>query len=1499
MKRVCITIQILLYLSVLCMVPNLLVKADTIYDSPYVSFSPDGEAWTTNAGQQEYEWYLDGFTMSTPINSRLRGLKEGEHYYTIRKTGTIPIGRWVVSHPYAECIHNTYQSTDFYHGIDFGKEACGANYNSGWLAYCADCDQLVVNMLFYMSKEAAQTIDYLEVDTGMSYFYICPHCSNLEQGRELPQHSCKAISWNQYKITYHANTGGAMYGGYMNSSYHMYNNETLYEGEKIIPATHLTKNQYTRTGYEFAGWNTKADGSGTYLADEAEIFNLTSYDYWQNAELGEVILYAQWSKSQSTLQINLNGGNYGGKSTHWVKQDYGTTYVIDENKIEAPEGSTIYFETNGGTKVEPITATQHFVEWMRIAPFKGRLIEDTYHFEAEDGAIDTIKASYGKDAITLPHTYKRNSAFGGWFYDKEYKKPAGGAGAQIVPTKDITLYAQWVDLTLEAVADRNANQQKGAVDLSWTQADTNNKVYLVYQSLNQKDWARIHTASDIGTELSVMEAYEYSGYPKTYTVPYTGLYTLTAYGAQGGNYDKWQGGKGGRATATFWLNKGEVLTYNIGGQNGYPNGGKGAMFANGGGATSIKSNQKGLLLCAGGGGGATSEGDGGEGGTMASVIAGMAGESGGAGGGGGYQGGSAGELIIHYHTEDCYKILDNSYVLFDRDKEIYSAWMEKYINGLLVYQNPITQPEWLTTQANYSINGTNTWYVSSDYSSLGIHTQDDGQDDHGQNARFWLGATNDSRDGTDKWIATNCAPMTGLTTYIPVNGNKKVDILIHINGWNDHAELIEEKSSLAIYNQEGKVIYTTSFTNQMTDYIYQDNERKDCDIYYKLSAPLQEGTTHIYIVVGYRHAYANDGQENPGAWIANTIERVAFSGGNTKFLICGMEEGQVISSKPAYGGSSYMNASYACSENTVAGKRIGNGGVCIQAKEIGYLDVQRLEGVKATDLAAPNPICMSGNSAENNNIAINGTRTNATVTNGTRVNGAVTDEGVIQIKALAGNKAVEVIWPEPEDKGTDYYHKVESYLAGSANILCESNITRNTIVSGIKGYYYLVDEREDTCIRKENSMFISSRKLTISNLSGRRFLHLAAVDMAGNISETVHIPLGAENIVRNLYTNPLQIEEGENVYHLSGTNKYYVRCDKNTPFVLKLSGYMDGQPSRAFQPNYVIYEALLEGEYSRNIMYVPTSDIMDKEHEEKLLTCSTEGKCALHIHSTLAMIRREQNRKIISNQKFILDPEAAGKAVTLVPVIGADYRGERLYSDYSRDQLNGLTIIGDKEPPVISGMDSFDTLRVIKRNDEEVGLTISARDDFSGLRELGLIIVNTDNHIEETYLADETGSITISITQDKPLFSGDFCVTAYAIDRVGNRSEMKREVTEFALEAVIERILEPHAPIFQRGESGILTITTTGYAERVEVEFPQEMLNYNPELNQVYTYTTCPEFCKEEKLQFMIPLYTPENENYQITVRAYKGDKKLEEYPSIALVAVEGSVLDDVRTRLR
>ena len=89
--------------------------------------------------------------------------------------------------------------------------------------------------------------------------------------------------------------------------------------------TKLTANTFTREGYIFTGWNTKADGTGATYADEGSIINLTE----------DLTLYAQW-------QI-WNG---------WYTDEIGTTYFVEgeqpyNSQWATIDGNTYYFDEAG------------------------------------------------------------------------------------------------------------------------------------------------------------------------------------------------------------------------------------------------------------------------------------------------------------------------------------------------------------------------------------------------------------------------------------------------------------------------------------------------------------------------------------------------------------------------------------------------------------------------------------------------------------------------------------------------------------------------------------------------------------------------------------------------------------------------------------------------------------------------------------------------------------------------------------------------------------------------------------------------------------------------------------------------------------------------------------------------------------------------------------------------------------------------------------------------
>jgi hypothetical protein len=143
--------------------------------------------------------------------------------------------------------------------------------------------------------------------------------------------------------------------------------------------------------------------------------------------------------------------------------------------------------------------------------------------------------------------------------------------------------------------------------------------------------------------------FNYTGTLDTVNITTTGVYTIDAFGAQGGTTDGSPGGAGGNLKANFNLNAGTILSILVGGRGGDGNSGLnggGVSFAGGGGGTFVATKLSGtptIVLSAGGGFGGgynNSNGYGGRGGGGggAGGFGGIGDDSGGVGGDGGFGG---------------------------------------------------------------------------------------------------------------------------------------------------------------------------------------------------------------------------------------------------------------------------------------------------------------------------------------------------------------------------------------------------------------------------------------------------------------------------------------------------------------------------------------------------------------------------------------------------------------------------------------------------------------------------------------------------------------------------------------------------------------------------------------------------------------------------------------------------------------------------------------------
>ena len=147
---------------------------------------------------------------------------------------------------------------------------------------------------------------------------------------------------------------------------------------KFDVSKNLNANGYTRTGYDFSKWNTKANGSGTSYNNKQNVKNLTTVNG------GTFYLYAQWTPHTYTIKFNGNGHTSGSTASMSMTYDVAknltangfkkTGYVFDGWNTNSSGTGTNYTDkqsvknltsTNGGTvtlyaKWKPITYTIKF-----------------------------------------------------------------------------------------------------------------------------------------------------------------------------------------------------------------------------------------------------------------------------------------------------------------------------------------------------------------------------------------------------------------------------------------------------------------------------------------------------------------------------------------------------------------------------------------------------------------------------------------------------------------------------------------------------------------------------------------------------------------------------------------------------------------------------------------------------------------------------------------------------------------------------------------------------------------------------------------------------------------------------------------------------------------------------------------------------------------------------------------------------------------------------------
>ncbi len=1365
-------------------------KDQTIYASnSYVSMSPDGKAFTVGLGVKGTAGlsYSSARDLKVTVFGKMDFPAEpaGQHYYTDLVHGSVPVGYWRLDHPFASCVHSGNPTKFGLNKIGAIARTCGKHYPPGWIPFCAYCGEAIGDGFFYLDREMARSLRYLESGSEYSnYFYLCPESYTIEQTIHT-NHRCKVLSCNRYRVCYHPSARDVT--GYMQTDSFFYDNNTLYEGKTVTPSLNLSVNRYAREGYVFAGWST-TEGGSVLFADGQDWLTVQRNLHPERLENDGVLnLYAVWKPVSSGLLVRPNGGTFQGKTADTLlERGYGAEVSL--GTVKFPD-LKVTFRGNGAAEFQTKTAFSRrtFTEWKKSSSFSGSYDREkkTYTFSStRKGTRDTLTAAWTAEAVTLPAVTRKGYVLEGWYETRNGKQLyAGGPGDRYVPDRDVTLQAVWtsVDLILEseAVYDKSVNQGKGAVNLSWGLAvDRNDVSYILYRQKAGQGREVIHSAGEFTGEETVSRVFENADRTERFEIPSDGRYEITLTGASGGSHGEKSGGAGGKVDLVLWLTKGQVLTVEAGKAGSDVSE---TSPATGGGATRLylkDGNAEPVLLAvAGGGGGANECFDGGAGGSSEALR----------------EREAAGESAKA--TEEIVKE-------GDRRKVYASGGGDGFVGG---------------------VAGSVTYRGHTHNQELcGYHTHT-GSTETGEGC---YGERHEEPHVHDENCAQRPVNYCGGLHWDDAQGK-------YVRGFCPNCGKDESGGCPA---SDGKCVHLTEYAC--------GNPVK---VTYSMNCGIAEG------------------------WQCGKDDTV-------------MERSSYLSdTRPSGGGSNYVSSywtercrilyrAYDATENY--GVNVGNGKMTLFSKSTGYRTDRSMKGVTASDEAAPLRISRSDSAA-------------------------------------AGAGKVQITWEEPEDRGTEYRFLAECYEMLSGDLLATSKERSHTMITGIAGYYVLTDESPQTQAGPGRGTFRSGRTFMASAREKTTvYVHIAAADKAGNVGESIHIEIKPddEEILWDVVTRKVSLKEAAYV-HNAGNGDFYIRADGKNPLTFTMEAELKGPARKTYQVQKVTLEERETG--AGHETTVPYSDPAGKNvsYEAGSLGLASGGKTVLQTGNVASAERTDSARKVRVVRELLPRAMREGEILRVFPTATAveSSTGKEMGSVRSADLNNGIRLISDVTPPVISGIQQAQSLgkTIDREKTPSAVVSFTAADSGSGVdpNEFYVTITNLDNRITRKIEAKD-GRIRVELADSKDLLlSGDLTLTVHAADRVGNVTEETVSFTEFDLKTSVTRVLEAKDGVstFKRGESGILHITVTGYADSVEVTFPKGLTDVEPTLNHTFDYSDCPEFEQKEDYVFMIPLYPlmKEKDSFEISVTARKGNLVLTSRPRVHILELDGTVLDEIVTSLR
>ena len=257
----------------------------------------------------------------------------------------------------------------------------------------------------------------------------------------LPKQKVKNLSATSSTINLYTVYKPIQYKLILNSN--DYINSTKEQSLTYDIETQILKNPFSREGYKFKEWNTKADGSGTSYSDEQNIMNLTS------TENAVVELYAQWQENDLEISFNANGGT-GKMDKFYLKRNGNKTlplntfiregYKFKEWNTKADGSGTSYSDE------QKINISSNKILYAQWQPIKYRIM---FYANGGEGAPREQEITYDEKT----KLNKNKFTMSGYTF-KEWNTELDGSGTSYSDEQNIMnltstenavveLYAQW------------------------------------------------------------------------------------------------------------------------------------------------------------------------------------------------------------------------------------------------------------------------------------------------------------------------------------------------------------------------------------------------------------------------------------------------------------------------------------------------------------------------------------------------------------------------------------------------------------------------------------------------------------------------------------------------------------------------------------------------------------------------------------------------------------------------------------------------------------------------------------------------------------------------------------------------------------------------------------------------------------------------------------------------------------------------------------------------